>query len=101
MAHRAEATHADAIAAETISSLKAWSRNAGALLVLLGLSVLLGWACDVTALERVYAQFAPMKPNTALCFVFFGCTLWLEGALSLRGERFRRIALYLALAIAS
>ncbi len=99
MPRGAEATHADAIAAETIASLKAWSRRAGVLLVLLGVTVLIGWACELTALERVTAQFAPMKPNTALCFIFCGSALWLDGALSRRAERFRRIAIYVTLAL--
>src|SRR5882672_7822912 len=47
----------------------------GALLVLLGGAVMLGWWMQSTALVRVLPQFAPMVFDTALCFVLTGSGL--------------------------
>jgi signal transduction histidine kinase len=47
----------------------------GALLVLLGGSVMLGWAARLPPLVRVLPGFTPMVFNTALCFVLAGSAL--------------------------
>src|SRR5712691_769536 len=48
---------------------------AGALLVLLGGTVMLGWWMQLSFLVRVLPDFAPMVFNTALCFVLAGGAL--------------------------
>ena len=47
----------------------------GALLVLLGGTVMLGWAMQLSPLVRVLPGFTPMVFNTALCFVLAGGAL--------------------------
>lgn len=100
MGRSADVALADAIAPGTVASLKAWSRKAGIALALLGLSVLVGWACGVSVLLRISSHYAPMKPNTALCFVCLGLALWLEGSLRARADRVRRAAIFAILALA-
>ena len=45
---------------------------AGALAVVTGAMVLVGWALDITALKSVLAGWVSMKPNAALCFILTG-----------------------------
>ncbi len=52
-----------------------FSAIAGALLVLLGGTVMLGWWMQLSPLVRVLPGFAPMVFNTALCFVLAGSAL--------------------------
>ena len=52
-----------------------FSAIAGALLVLLGGTVMLGWWMQLSPLVRVLPAFAPMVFNTALCFVLAGSAL--------------------------
>ncbi|HVJ15709.1 MAG TPA: hypothetical protein VM686_09710, partial [Polyangiaceae bacterium] len=52
------------------------SRAGAALLVLLGLVVLAGWAFDLTILTQVSSSFASMKANTALSFMLLGGACW-------------------------
>jgi signal transduction histidine kinase/CheY-like chemotaxis protein len=47
----------------------------GILTVLLGLSVLTGWALHVEILKTVLPHYVSMKVNTALCFVLSGTAL--------------------------
>ena len=47
----------------------------GALLVLLGCTVMLGWWLQLAPLVRVLPGLTPMVFNTALCFVFAGGAL--------------------------
>ncbi len=47
----------------------------GALCVLLGLSVVIGWHTHNEALVQVRPQYTPMAYNTALCFVIGGAAL--------------------------
>lgn len=52
-------------------------RFAGALLVLLGGGVMLGWGAQVPLLVRVLPESTPMVFNTALSFALAGCALLL------------------------
>jgi len=100
MARAAEAVPGDAIPAETIASLKTWSRAAGIGLALLGACVLLGWLGDVAVLYSLSPTLAPMKPNTACCFVLFGGALWFDGSHRLGAARYRKFAISALLVIA-
>ena len=53
------------------------ARFAGAMLVLLGATVMLGWLLQLPAVVRVLPGFTPMVFNTALCFVLAGSALLL------------------------
>jgi PAS domain S-box-containing protein len=48
----------------------------GMLSALVGLTVLAGWLLEIAAIESVWPGFFGMKPNTALCFVLAGASLW-------------------------
>jgi two-component system cell cycle sensor histidine kinase/response regulator CckA len=48
-----------------------------ALAVLIGGLAFLGWALSIATLTSVSPGLATMKPNTALCFVLAGMSLWL------------------------
>ena len=49
----------------------------GVLTVLLGLSVLAGWALHIETLKTVLPNYVSMKANTALCFILSGTALLL------------------------
>src|ERR1700689_1524319 len=53
----------------------------GMLTILLGLSVLAGWALHIESLKTVLPGYVSMKANTALCFALSGTAL-LVGYLS-------------------
>jgi PAS domain S-box-containing protein len=48
---------------------------AGALSVLVGGLVLVGWQWDITVLKSIKPDWVPMKPNAALCFLLTGVAL--------------------------
>lgn len=52
-----------------------YSRLAGAVVLLLGILVLAGWAWDVAALKSVLPEFVPMQPNAALALALSGIAL--------------------------
>jgi PAS domain S-box-containing protein len=57
------------------------ARVAGAIAILVGSIVLLGWLFDIEFLKQgSYANLVTMKANTALCFVLSGMSLWLSQA---------------------
>ncbi len=66
--------------------MQAWflraSRAAAALVTLLGVVVLAGWAMNVTILKQLSTSWASMKANTALSFGLLGGACWFapEGA---------------------
>jgi hypothetical protein len=64
-------------------------KTAGALVLITGVIVLLGWAFDVATLKSVLPGFPPMVPNTALGFVLSGLSLWLLSAEPLATSRKR------------
>ncbi len=64
-----------------------FSAIAGALLVLLGGTVMLGWWMQLSPLVRVLPAFAPMVFNTALCFVLAGSALLTPVSDARRHER--------------
>jgi len=64
-----------------------FSGYVGALLVLLGATVMLGWWLQLAPLVRVLPGFSPMVFNTALCFVFAGSALALPYSQSTRYAR--------------
>ncbi len=41
------------------------------------LAVLIGWIFDVSFLRNIFVGFIAMKPNTSLCFVLAGLSIWL------------------------
>ena len=45
--------------------------------MMVGILVLVGWLLDIEFLTSIVPGYAPMKPNTALCFFLSGCSLWL------------------------
>ncbi|MBD2448252.1 PAS domain S-box protein [Nostoc sp. FACHB-152] len=52
---------------------------AGAIAIVVGSLVLLGWLFDIEFFKRgSYASWVTMKANTALCFVLSGISLWLS-----------------------
>jgi len=67
---------------------------AGVLVILLGLTVLVGWHARLPLLIQLHPTFAPMKYNTALCFLCTGVAL-----LAIRSGR-RRLALPFGIVVA-
>jgi signal transduction histidine kinase/ActR/RegA family two-component response regulator len=64
---------------------------AGALAFFVGSLSMLGWATGTVALIRVLPGLAPMKPNTALCFMLCGVSLCLQSLK--RGDKVRWVRL--------
>jgi len=56
------------------------SRGASLLIVAVGAVVLLGWMLHYPLVTSVFHGSVTMKPNTALCFVLAGLSLWLSWA---------------------
>ncbi|GEM_PF-6495350 len=54
-----------------------YARGAGAVSILIGALVLVGWAFDIIALKSVLPGKIAMKPNTAICFILIGTALML------------------------
>lgn len=53
---------------------------AGVLVMVLGLTVLVGWHAHLPLLVQLHPDFAPMKYNTALCFLCCGAALLAIGS---------------------
>jgi hypothetical protein len=47
----------------------------GVLVMILGLTVIVGWHADLPLFIQLHPTFAPMKYNTALCFLCSGAAL--------------------------
>jgi len=58
-------------------------------LIILGISVLIGWAFDIGILKSLVPKLVAMKPNTAVCFLLSGISLWLLKAEGVSGARLR------------
>jgi len=58
-----------------VAALRAFARIAGAVVVLVGFLVLMGWALNVPVLKGIYPGLGTMKINTALCFLLAGISL--------------------------
>src|ERR1051325_54056 len=58
-------------------------------LIILGVSVLIGWAFDIGVLKSIAPDMPTMKPNTAVCFVLTGVSLWLLRPEGVSGVRLR------------
>src|SRR6188768_296188 len=69
----------------------------GAVAIIVGVFVLLGWMFDVSVLKSVLQGKATMKPNAALCFVLCGMALVLisvaDGQRGIVNEARKRVAL--------
>ncbi|MFA6916220.1 MAG: ATP-binding protein [Parachlamydiales bacterium] len=46
--------------------------------IVIGIIVLYGWKIESSALVQVYSTYAPMKVNTALCFILTGASILLH-----------------------
>lgn len=51
----------------------------GLITILLGVSVLIGWALSIPVLQSLIPGFVSMKPNTAISFILMGAALILMG----------------------
>lgn len=60
-----------------VRNCRLFSQTASAAAVFVGSLVLLGWLLSTPALTSILPGLATMKPNTALCFVLAGVSLWL------------------------
>jgi signal transduction histidine kinase/ActR/RegA family two-component response regulator len=58
-----------------VSRLKTLSRAAAVLVIIIGLSVLIGWLFDIARLKSIYGVIT-MKPNAALGLILVGVALW-------------------------
>ena len=54
------------------------SRTASVIVIVVGISVLLGWLLNIPQLTSILPGFATMKANSALAFVLAGLSLWLS-----------------------
>lgn len=63
-----------------ISLLKFAAQAGSILVILVGCSVLVGWALDIMVLKSILPKLVTMKANTALAFVLTGVSLWLARA---------------------
>src|SRR5204862_7771848 len=68
----------------------------GALLVLLGGTVMIGWAMQLSPLVRVLPGFTPMVFNTALCLVLAGGALLVPFS---DADRYRRVTTVLGVGL--
>jgi methyl-accepting chemotaxis protein len=60
-----------------LSRLQSFSRVAGAVVVLIGCLVLIGWIFDIVVLMSVVPGLTMMNPMTAVGFVLAGASLFL------------------------
>ena len=79
------------------SKIESFARTTGLAVVLLGLSVLMGWLFGIETLKRVAPGLTPMKANAALGFVLSGMALAL---LAPPSPSWKRLAVGRALAAA-
>ncbi len=61
-----------------VRNCRLYSYAASAAAVFVGSLALLGWLLGIPTLTSVLPGLATMKPNTALCFVLVGVSLWLS-----------------------
>jgi two-component system cell cycle sensor histidine kinase/response regulator CckA len=60
-----------------VRNCRLFAHAVSALAVLIGSLAFLGWALSIQILTSILPGLATMKPNTALCFVLAGLSLWL------------------------
>jgi hypothetical protein len=65
---------------------------AGALVAIIGVVALAGWAFDAMVLKSVVPGLPEMQPPTALALVFMGRTRVVEAANGCRGSPGKRLA---------
>jgi PAS domain S-box-containing protein len=69
-------------------SFEAVATLIAAVVVVSGLAVLLGWLLEVDTLKSVVPGLATMKPNTAICFILAGASLFTR--LKFTGQKLSR-----------
>jgi len=65
------------------------SSVASVALIVLSISALIGWAFDIGILKSFSPKLVAMKPNTAVCFLLSGVSLWLLKAEGVSGAKLR------------
>src|SRR5262245_3880705 len=70
---------------------RAASAVLSAIVIVIGLSGLVGWTFDITLFKSIVPQLASMKANTSLLFVVLGIGLWLSRSHAARAVRAKRI----------
>ncbi|GAA0766850.1 hybrid sensor histidine kinase/response regulator [Ideonella azotifigens] len=68
-------TPVDNLDATLVANSLRMAKSSGVAVAGLGVVVLVGWVLTVPWLTRIQPDFASMKPNTAVCFLFAGIAL--------------------------
>lgn len=75
--------------ADLIARYESAGKRCGQLAIALGSAVLLGWATGIVTLTNMHPEWVAMPPNTALCLILTGTSLFAAG--KSRADRHWRI----------